>query len=102
MPITLTCPDWICPSKAEKDSRLQSHVHLSFFIFEMLVYWQAVSYLELFSGEANVFAAVKTKFTGTAVDIEYLQRVPPVRGARGNAFDLNSQSGLAWRGCRRK
>ena len=67
---------------------------------ELLTDSQALSYLELFSGEANVFAAVKEEFTGTAVDIEYLQRVPHAGGARGNAFDLNSHSGLGWPSCR--
>ena len=57
---------------------------------------KAASYVEFFSGEANVFAQVKGAFPGVAVDYEYLK---PIHGHHSNAFDINSPSGLALHVC---
>jgi len=58
---------------------------------------QGLQYVELFAGEANVFAEVKSQgFGGVAADIEYAAYFPDLlKGCKTNPFDILSTSGLA-------
>lgn len=54
---------------------------------------QELQYIEYFSGKGNVFTEMKSLYTSTAVDIEYLSELG---GTKTNAFDINSASGLGF------
>ena len=81
------------PTKPIWASNFITFQPFNFVLFEILMGSpKALSYVEFFAGEANVFSQVKKMYGATAIDIEYYKS--PV-GPHSNPFDILTASGLA-------